>query len=120
MNASKFACIALASAVLGLGLGAHAQNSTPATTEADKTPPALARQQAQEIAQGDPARWYQEDITPQDKLRTKRKENEAALRENLENCKAMAAPAKRSCEQDARSVYQQDMAKAQQAAMAGR
>ena len=120
MNASKFAAIALASAVLGLGLGAHAQNSTPAAEQVDKTPPALARQQAQEIAQGDPARWYKEDVTPQDKLRTKHKENEAALRENLETCKTMSAAAKRSCEQDARSVYQQDMAKAREAALAGR
>ena len=61
--------------------GASASASAQATVTAApqdssdaNVPPATARKQAAEVASGDPQRWYQEDATPAQRLRTMQKE----------------------------------------------
>jgi hypothetical protein len=78
--------------------------------EADTTPPAVAQNQAKEIARGEPARWKKEDRSMQAQIATKRKEIAAALNEAKVECKQMAAGERDSCMRDARATYQQDMA----------
>lgn len=105
--------------LLGTALFAHAQTQAP--TQAPAQPqtqgdalvePAAARKQAREIAQGDPARWTQEDTTAQARLRTLQKEMGAALQEAKNACKRMPAAERSSCLQQAQAVYRRDMAQA--------
>lgn len=63
---------------------------------------------------GDPARWYVEDNTAQAQLRTLRKEIGAAYQEALAECRPMPTAERARCMKEARSIYQQDMAGAQQ------
>jgi len=86
----------------------------------DNVAPALARHQAAELAKGDPARWFQEDTTPEAKLRTGTKEAAAALRENLADCKKLAARDRRDCTVQAHQTYRQEMAHAREKAYANR
>ena len=60
----------------------------------------------------DPARWYVEDMTPQAKAATLRKEAGAALQEAKSECKRMAANGRNACMRDATAIYQADMAAA--------
>ena len=82
--------------------------------------PALARHQAEELSKGDPARWFQEDVTPAEKLRTGTKEAGAALRENQADCKKLAARDRRDCMQQAQQTYREEMARAREKAYASR
>ena len=93
--------------LLGTTLLAHAQTNGDAVVD-----PVAARQQAHEIAKGDPARWHQEDATPQARLRTLHKELGAALQEAKNACKKTAAAERNACLQEARANYQRDMAQA--------
>lgn len=68
--------------------------------------PAAARQQAQEIAQGDPPRWYRNDSEQQ----TLRKEIGAALQEAQNACRQQPASERKTCMQEARATWQRDMA----------
>ncbi|RZA31242.1 MAG: hypothetical protein EOP92_32175, partial [Lysobacteraceae bacterium] len=61
---------------------------------------------------GDPARWYREDTSRQAQLRTLHKEIGAALQEAKNACKKAPAAERNACLQQARTVYQQDMAQA--------
>ena len=63
---------------------------------------------------GDPARWYVDDATAQQQLRTLRKEIGAAFQEAQAECKRMPAADRGACMKEARATYQQDMANAQQ------
>lgn len=86
-----------------------------ATTEAQESkdsnlPPAIVSQQKAEIAKGDPSRWYQEDKTMAARLRTMRKEIQAALQEAEGACRQEAPAERKSCLNEARVVYQHDMA----------
>jgi hypothetical protein len=104
----------LACSLLVLSISAQAQSSTDANV-----PPAVASQQAAEIARGDPARWHQEDATVDARLRTIRKEIGAALQENLGVCRAGPAPERAACNKEARATYQQEMAGAKARAASG-
>jgi hypothetical protein len=95
--------------LLGTTLFAHAQTQANSDALVD---PVAAKQQAREIAQGDPARWYREDATRQQQLRTLHKEIGAALQEARNACKRMPAAERNSCMQEARATYQRDMAQA--------
>lgn len=95
--------------LLGAALSAHAQTQTSSDALVD---PVAARQQAKEIAQGDPARWYREDTTRQAQLRTLQKEAGAALQEARNACKKGPGAERKRCEQEARANYQRDMAQA--------
>lgn len=70
---------------------------------------------AQETLVKDPARWSIEDTTPKARYQTLKKEADAAQRENLKQCKAMAANEKKECMKEAKTLYQQDLARAKQA-----
>ena len=87
-------------------LAAQAQSKT--------TPPENIQLQKQEIAKGDPARWYQDDGTAGEQLRTLRKEIGAALAEANIACKKGPASERDACMREARSTYKQDMANAAQ------
>ena len=75
------------------------------------TPPQNAKLQQQEMAKGDPARWYKEDATSAEQTRTLRKEIGAALAEATAACKKGPAAEREACLRDARATYQRDMAK---------
>lgn len=99
----------ISAALLGsLTMGAaSAQQSSDANV-----PPATASKQASEIARGDPARWYREDVTEAQRMRTLQKEIGAALQEAQGNCRRGPSSARASCMRDARATYQQEMANA--------
>jgi hypothetical protein len=79
----------LGACALVAAAGAHAQ-SAPAPVSSDaNVPPASARQQASEIARGDPARWYRPDTTMAARLRTLQKEIGAGLQEAQGNCRRL-------------------------------
>jgi hypothetical protein len=95
-------------------VSAHAQASSDANV-----PAAAARKQSIEIAQGDPARWHQEDATMAARLRTIRKEIAAGLQENLGVCKSSPASERSACVKEARATYQLEMAGAKARAAGG-
>lgn len=109
--------VALGAAAFLLAIGAaYAQDSSD-----QNVPAATARQQAAEIARGDPARWFREDRSARERLRTLHKEIGAALQESQGNCKRQATAERAACLKEARATYQQEMAgaKAQVLAEAG-
>ncbi|MDM5178232.1 hypothetical protein PO883_13625 [Massilia sp. DJPM01] len=113
---------ALRTAILSAGLmGMSLAQAQQAQTSTDQNvPAATARQQAAEIARGDPARWSREDVTPDARLRTLRKEMGAALQEARGACRALAAAERGACNKEAQANYQKDMAGARaQAAVGG-
>ncbi|HEU4843849.1 MAG TPA: hypothetical protein VFT05_06265 [Burkholderiaceae bacterium] len=83
------------------------QDATPGVT-----PPAVAQQQKKEIAHGDPSRWYQNDSTAADQLRTVRKEIAAALQEATLACRKQPAAERTACMKEARDTYRRDMVNA--------
>jgi hypothetical protein len=74
--------------------------------------PATASKQAQEIARGDPARWYREDATPQQQWKTRQKEIAAALDEAKRACRQEPAAQRASCLKAAQDTYKEDLARA--------
>ena len=76
--------------------------------------PALA-DEARGPQPGDPARWYQPDISASDHHRTAMKEAGAALKEALDECRTQARPEREACVREARERYRYDVetAKAQ-------
>lgn len=96
--------IATAVLLAGAALGASAQDQQ-VSTDANVSPVA-ARQQAQEIAKGDPARWYRDDPAPQ----TLRKELGAALQEAQNACRKAPAAERKSCMNEARATWQRETA----------
>lgn len=105
------ACAALLAAL-------SAQAQTPVSSDRN-VPPATASKQAAEISRGDPARWYQEDRSVAERLRTIRKETAAALQENLGNCRVLPAAERSACVREARATYTQEMAGARARAASG-
>lgn len=97
--------------VIGMAMACGA---CAAQAQDQTTPPQNAQLQQQEIARGDPARWYQEDASAAAQLRTLRKEIGAALAEARLACKQVPAAQRTRCLQEARATYQQDMANAAQ------
>lgn len=78
--------------------------------QAEHTPPAAAAHQASELARGDPARWYVEDATEQQRLRTQRKEIAAAYEEAKIACRNEPVPERAQCLKEARATYQRELA----------
>jgi hypothetical protein len=91
----------LACALLACNL-AQAQNDATV----DK---AVARKQASEVAGGDPARWHNEDMSRQARLRTLQKEIGAAYEEQKKACRAGPAFDRDGCLRQARLTWQEDM-----------
>ncbi|WP_137173667.1 hypothetical protein [Massilia sp. HP4] len=94
-----------ACALAGAACSASAQEQAQAGTDATVNP-TIARQQAQEIANGDPARWYRNDPEQQ----TLRKELGAALQEAQNACRKAPAAERKSCLDAARSTWQRETA----------
>ena len=107
------AALCAAACLLTLG-AARAQTSSD-----QNVPAATARQQASEIAKGDPARWFREDATAAARLKTLQKEIGAGLQEAQGNCRRLPAPERGACNKEARATYQQEMAGARAKVMAG-
>lgn len=104
-----------AAACLLILSAAQAQESSD-----QNVPAATARQQAAEMARGDPARWFREDATAAARLRTLQKEIGAGLQEAQGNCRRMPAAERSACNKDARATYQQEMAGARARVIAER
>lgn len=81
--------------------------------------PTVARQQAREVAKGDPSRWYRDDPTRQARMRTLQKEIGAALKEAQNACKQKPAAERSACMRDAKATWQDDMAQAKAQVDAG-
>lgn len=98
--------VALAGALGAFAL-AQAQQMDDSTVA-----PAVAQKQKQEIAKGDPSRWY----TPADEVRNKEKEIGAAYVEAKAACREAPKDQRAACLKDARTTYEQDMANARKLA----
>jgi hypothetical protein len=98
----------------GLMLACAALSAQAQDTQGGTTPPQNAQLQKQEIAKGDPARWYKEDATGAEQSRTLRKEIGAALAEATIACKKGPASEREACLRDARATYKHDMDKVPQ------
>lgn len=61
-------------------------------------------------ADSDPARWSEEDITPEQKFKTGRSEALAAHQDAQNACKSMPAEDQRLCLAQARVVFESEMA----------
>jgi hypothetical protein len=97
--------------VLAAGLLAGACGLAGAQASNDAmVAPAAASKQAQEIARGDPARWYREDATAQQQWRTRQKEIGAALDEAKRACRQEPAAQRASCLKAAQDTYKEEMA----------
>lgn len=72
--------------------------------------PAAASKQAREIARGDPERWYREDATDAQRMRTRQKEIGAALDEAKNACRQGPAAERQACLKAAQDTWQKDMA----------
>ncbi len=73
---------------------------------------ALVAHAAPAMTEPDPARWYIEDTTPQQKFQTLKKEAGAALREARANCRGLQSTDKAACNKEANANFQSDMANA--------
>jgi hypothetical protein len=101
----RFNRIACGMMMASAALLAQAQSEQDNTT-----PPQNNQLQKQEMAKGDPARWYKEDATSADQTRTLRKEIGAALAEANIACKKGPAAERPACLKEARATYQRDIA----------
>ena len=111
-----FLCALLGACALLAAVGAtQAQESTDSNV-----PPATVQKQAREIARGDPARWFREDATAAQRLRTLHKEIGAGLQESQGACRKLAASERAACMKEARATYQREMAGARAQVMAER
>lgn len=61
---------------------------------------------------GDPDRWYQPIVTPQQRYENSMREARNALAEARKECRAQAKPARKDCEAQARVQYERDAADA--------
>ena len=91
---------------LTLASWAASAQETPLAGSDAVVDPVAARQQAQEIAKGDPPRWYRNDSEQQ----TLRKEIGAAFQEAQNACRKQPAAERKSCMQEARATWQREMA----------
>ena len=57
----------------------------------------------------DPARWYQEDLTPQARYQNSKKEADAAYKEAVIECKLLELANRNNCIRDARAQLVQDI-----------
>jgi len=98
------------SRALGGALLAGAASLALAQTSTDaNVPPAAASKQAREIAHGDPVRWYKEDTTRQERMRTRTKEIGAALDEAKNACKQSPAAERPACLKAAQATWESEM-----------
>lgn len=101
--------LAVLTAVLGSALGA-ALPATAQEQDHDHTPPAVAAHQQEEMAHGDPSRWYHDDASAAAQKANLRKEIGAALQQATYECKRGPASERAGCMREAQSNYRHDMA----------
>jgi hypothetical protein len=99
---------------------APAATGEAAASSDSNLPASVVRQQAAEIAKGDPPRWYRADNDLSAQMRSRRKEIAAGLQEALGACRKLASSERRACQQEARTTYQQEMAALRAGTLAGR
>nr|WP_198983230.1 hypothetical protein [Herbaspirillum sp. ASV7] len=66
----------------------------------------------EDVSKADPARWYQPDDTPKERLQNLGKEADAAYGEALHACKEQHGKQATMCRKDARAAHKDDMARA--------
>jgi predicted outer membrane protein len=96
--------------LLAICLLAGASAPAAAQTSSDaNVAPVAASKQAREIARGDPVRWYREDTTSAQRMKTRQKEIGAALDEARNACR-QGPPAERpACLKAAQETWRQEM-----------
>lgn len=62
------------------------------------------------IQMEEPARWTQEDVTPQQKYTTATKESAAAQQESIKHCQVLDPAERTACVALARQTYREEMA----------
>lgn len=67
---------------------------------------------AENLGDVDPPRWTHEDMTPQARYQTSKKEADAAYRAAVAECKAMSRADRNSCMREARDNHQADLSEA--------
>ena len=81
-----------------------------AQTGGDATvPPPAAREQARDIARGDPPRWHREDTTEAQRMRTRQKEIGAALSEAKNACRQGPVAERQACLKAAQATWKTEM-----------
>ena len=88
--------------------GASAAAAAQTSSDANVAPVAAAKQ-AREIARGDPARWYREDTTAAQRMKTQQKEANAARDEARNACRHGPAAERPACLKAAQETWQQEM-----------
>lgn len=88
---------------LSLGLAAFLLTASIAT-------PSAAQSVQTYVQMEEPARWTQEDITPQQKLTTATKEAIAAQQQSIQNCQILDPAPRATCIALARTTYREEMA----------
>lgn len=104
----RSAALAVPLAALFTAAGVHARTQDQAHDDST-VGKAVASKQASETSQGDPARWHQEDLSRQARLRILQKEIGAAWQEAKKACSQGAAAERKACLKEARTTYEQDM-----------
>jgi hypothetical protein len=69
---------------------------------------------SQSLGQPDPARWAQEDTSPEARFQTAKKEAGAALQEALAECRKLAPAEQTDCMAQARGLYQTELGAAKE------
>ena len=92
----------------GAAACAGAQTGNAVGNDATVSAPAAAKQ-ARDIARGDPVRWYREDTTDAQRMRTKQKEIGAALNEAKNACRQGPAAERPGCLKAAQDAWKKDM-----------
>ncbi|MFZ6658160.1 hypothetical protein [Undibacterium sp. TJN19] len=75
---------------------------------------ANAQENRELTSAGEPARWFQEEMTPLAYFKTLKKEAEAVYQESAMDCKRMDSARRNECLRAAKNTLQQDMAAARQ------
>ena len=71
--------------------------------------PSSAQTIQPKILMPEPARWTQEDVTPEQKYLTATKESIAAQHESIKNCEILDPPQQNACIALARKTYGEEM-----------
>jgi hypothetical protein len=109
----------LAAALCVTSLAAGAQTAGARADDDSSVPPAVADKQKAEIAKGDPARWTTADDSTAARLKTLKKEIGAAYAQAKIECGKLSKAERADCLNEARRIYEHDMAAAPQIAKGG-
>jgi hypothetical protein len=77
---------------------------------------AASASMARDVMEKDPARWYAEDKSTQERWQTLVKEAHAGYRENVAQCNSMPAKERSACVKEAKATLKHDLEYAKTAA----